>query len=384
MFLGKLATRTVLSASVAGAALLISSPALAQPPADPTEAAAAPAAEEADDVIVVTGSLIERAGFSAPTPTTVVGATELRQSAAVNLQQALNDLPQLRNSVSPSQSQANTSAGTAPVELRGLGLARTLTLVNGRRFIGDNNLNFVPTNLVQRVEIVTGGASAAYGSGAVAGVVNIILNDDLEGVSLGAQSGISTRGDGFRYRVDGSFGTRFADGRGHFMVGAEYVDDKGIGLAGKPERPWFGAGIVNIGNGQFEIRPNVNELAAAGQSSFLVARFSRDAFFLTFDAERETISGALGIDGSLGGNWKYSAYYSHGELKSHQQVYNSSIPGNFAKAINAVTNAGGQIVCAVNADAVTTNDDPACVPFNPFGDQAPSAAARAYVTGTQT
>ena len=73
MFLGKLATRTVLSASVAGAALLISSPALAQPPADSAEAAAAPAAEEAEDVIVVTGSLIERAGFSAPTPTTVVG-----------------------------------------------------------------------------------------------------------------------------------------------------------------------------------------------------------------------------------------------------------------------------------------------------------------------
>jgi outer membrane receptor protein involved in Fe transport len=505
MFLGKLASRTILSASVGSAALMAAGPALAQGPvgtAQADQAAAAPAAEEAgpDETIVVTGSRIERKGFTAPTPTTVFGATELKQSAAVNLQQALNELPQLRNSVSPSQSQANTSAGTAPVELRGLGLTRTLTLANGRRMVGDtNNLNFVPTNLVQRVEIVTGGASAAWGSGAVAGVVNIILNDDLQGLTLGGQSGISTRGDGFRYRVDGSFGTNFADGRGHFMIGAEYVDDKGIGISGKPERPWFGAGLVNTGTtaaGPFELRRDVNDfvaagqpltyggaiitgvlagkafspdgslhqvgpsdfmglygdnlivaspvkrvgayarasydvgsakiwadlaygrsevhqpflpdpangvlvlsisannaflnpqikqqLAAAGQTSFLMTRFSRDAFFLTFDAKRQNVQGTVGIDGSLGGSWKYSGYYSHGQLKSRQLVLNSSIPANFTKAINAVTSANGAIVCAVNADAVTTNDDPACVPFNPFGDGAPSAAARAYVTGTQT
>jgi iron complex outermembrane receptor protein len=501
MFLGKLATRTALSASVAGIALLIGSPAFAQVDAggaQPDQATAAPAAEEADEAIVVTGSRIDRAGFVAPTPTTVFGATELRQSAAVNLQQALNDLPQTRNSVSPNQSQANTSAGTAPVELRGLGLSRTLTLTNGRRMVGDsNNLNFVPTNLVQRVEIVTGGASAAWGSGAVAGVVNIILNDDLEGLSLGAQSGVSTRGDGFRYKVDGAFGVKFADGRGHFMIGGEYVNDEGIGISGKSDRPWFGAGLVSVGNGQLERRPDVNDfvaagqpltyggtiitgalagnafsqdgtlhrvgpgdfmglygdnlivgsplkrissyarasydlggakiwadlaygrsevnnqpflpdpangalvlsissnnaflnpqikqqLAAAGQTSFLMTRFSRDAFFLTFDGKRENVQGTIGVDGSLGGSWKYSAYYSHGQLKARQLVLNSSIPANLAKAVNAVVGANGQIVCAVNADAITTNDDPACAPFNPFGDGSPSAAARAYTSGTQT
>src|SRR3546814_4742177 len=88
-------------------------------------------------------------------------ALPICQAAAVNLQQALNELPQIRNSVSANQSIGNTTSGTAPVELRGLGTSRTLTLVNGRRFIGDNNLNFVPTNLVERVELVTGGASAA-------------------------------------------------------------------------------------------------------------------------------------------------------------------------------------------------------------------------------
>src|SRR4051812_5396417 len=268
MFLGKLATRSALSASAAGIALLAGSPAFAQPAAadQPNQTVGtAAAADDDDDAIVVTGSRIERAGFAAPTPTTVVGALEIKQGAAVNLQQSLNQLPQIRNSISANQSQANTSAGTAPVELRGLGLSRTLTLVNGRRFVGDNNLNFVPVNLVQRVELVTGGASAAWGSGAVAGVVNIILNDKLEGLTLGAQSGISTRGDGFRYGVDGSYGTSFAGGRGHFMIGAEYVDDKGIGISGKQDRPWFGAGLVSLGNGVFEIRPNVNDFVAAGQ-----------------------------------------------------------------------------------------------------------------------
>src|SRR5690606_29705777 len=78
-------------------------------------------------------------------------------------------------------------------------------------------LNFVPTNLVRRLDIVTGGASAAYGSGAVAGVVNIILDDKLEGLTLGADTGVSSRGDGMRYGIEGSFGALFAGGNGHVM-----------------------------------------------------------------------------------------------------------------------------------------------------------------------
>ncbi|WP_129791314.1 TonB-dependent receptor domain-containing protein [Sphingosinicella sp. CPCC 101087] len=486
MFLRQFARRNVLAASVAGIALCAASPAYAQ--------SAPAAADEADDpsgeeAIVVTGSRIERAGFDQPTPTTVVGGAEIQQSAQVNLQQALNELPQMRNSVSPNQSIGNTSAGTAPVELRGLESARTLTLVNGRRFVGDNNLNFVPTNLVERVELVTGGASAAWGSGAVAGVVNIILNEDLEGLSVGAQSSISSRGDGWRYAIDGSFGTHFAGGAGHFMIGAEYLKDEGIGIEGRRSRPWFGAGVVDIGGGQFEIQPDVNDLApisfggtvlsgafagqvfnpdgtlrpaqpsdffsiydtlivasplerlgsyarlsydigeatfwvdaaygrsdvnqpffpdpaspvlvfsvaannpflssqiqqqlaAAGEPSFLVGRFSRDTFLFQFDAVRETKEIAFGVDGSFGDGWRYDAHFSHGEVDSRQRFANSSIPANFLNAINAVE-VGGQIVCSVNADADPANDDPACVPFNPFGEDAASPEAIEYVRGTQ-
>jgi iron complex outermembrane recepter protein len=490
MFLRKLAHRTNLTASVAVIAIATAAPAMAQPASSTAEEAAT---TDSDEDILVTGSRIERAGFDQPTPTTVVGGTEIQESAQVNLQQALNELPQTRNSVSPNQSIANTTSGTAPIELRGLGIARTLTLVNGRRFVGDNNLNFVPTNLVDRVEIVTGGASAAWGSGAVAGVVNIILNDDLEGVTLGAQSGISYRGDGWRYSFDGSFGTHFAGGAGHFMIGAEYVKDEGIGIDGRRDRPWFGAGVVNIGNGQFEIQPDVNDLvalgqpitfggtiltgslagqvfnpggvlrpaqasdfigffdtlivgsplerlgsyarlsydigettlwvdaaygrsdvnqpflpdpanpilafgvsatnpflspeiqqqlAAAGEPSFFLARLSRDTFLLQFDALRETKEIAAGVDGSFGGGWQYDAHFSHGEVDSSQRFFNSSIPANFLRAINAVE-VGGQIVCAVNADADPANDDPACVPYNPFGEGAASPEARDYVSGTQ-
>src|SRR3546814_6326800 len=108
---------------------------------------------------------------------------------------------------------------------------------------------------------------------------------------------------------------------------------------------------------------------------------SRDAFRLRFDAQRETKEVAFGVEGSIGGGWTYDAHYSHGELDSNSRFYNSSIPANFLRAIDAVES-GGNIVCAVNADADPANDDPACVPFNPFGEGAPSADAVNYVTGT--
>ncbi len=200
--------------------------------------------------IIVTGSRIAKAGFDQPTPTTVVGEVELREGNRPNIQQVLNDQPQFRQTVTPQVSNGNTSTGTAPVDLRGLGTSRTLTLLNGRRFVGENNLNFVPTNLVQRVEVVTGGASAAWGSGAVAGVVNIILKNDLEGISVGGRTGISSRGDGAQYGFDASFGTHFAGGNGHFMIGADYIKDEGIPIDGRNLARWFGAGDVNNGNGQ--------------------------------------------------------------------------------------------------------------------------------------
>jgi outer membrane receptor protein involved in Fe transport len=186
------------------------------------------AASADGDEIVVTGTRIEKAGFDQPTPTTVIGEAELRQGQRPNLADVLNDSPQFRATTTPQVSPGNTSSGSAPVDLRGLGAGRTLTLINGRRFVGQNNLNYVPTGLVERVEVVTGGASAAYGSDAVAGVVNILLKKQVKGISIGGMTGISSRGDGRRYGVDLTAGTSFADGRGQLMISAEYVNDAPI------------------------------------------------------------------------------------------------------------------------------------------------------------
>lgn len=275
-------TRRILSVTTAGIALISAAPATAQPTpsAPPPPAAGAAAPNEVDEgAIVVTGSRIVRAGFDQPTPTMVLGDTEIRQAAKPNLQQVLADQPQIRNTVSPAGTIGNTASGTAPVDLRGLGIDRTLTLINGRRFVGNNNLNFVPTNLVQRVELVTGGASAAWGSDAVAGVVNIILNDDLEGISVGGQTGIYSRGDGFRYGFDASYGAHFADGRGHFMIGAEYVNEEGIGLEGRSDRPWYGAAVSPNEDGELELQPNIATLAPITYGgTFLSGPFAGQVF----------------------------------------------------------------------------------------------------------
>src|SRR3546814_5063316 len=173
----------------------------------------------------------------------VIGETELRQGARPTLQQVRNDQPQFRQTAAPQATLSNLGTGIAALDLRGLGISRTLTLLDGRRFAGENNLNFIPTGLVDRVEVVTGGASAAWGSGAVAGVVNILLKKDLVGVSVEAHTGISSRGDGARYGMDVAFGTAFAGGRGHFIFGAEYVDEKGV-LDRNSRRNLGSAGIV--------------------------------------------------------------------------------------------------------------------------------------------
>ncbi|RYD64201.1 MAG: TonB-dependent receptor, partial [Sphingomonadales bacterium] len=162
-----------------------------------------------------------------------------------NLAQVLNDSPSFRPTATPQVLVGNTGSGTAPVDLRGLGPNRTLTLVNKRRFVGNNNLNYVPMGIVERVEVVTGGASAAWGSDAVAGVANIILKDRVSGITVGGVSGISSRGDGARYGGDITAGTSFADGRGQIMFSAEYVKDESIPDRNSRDR-LGSAGIVRL------------------------------------------------------------------------------------------------------------------------------------------
>ena len=136
-------TISALSGSVlalAAASMATSAAAQVAPPSPSSDSPAEEAGAD-DTEVVVTGSRIERAGFDQPTPTTVVGAVEIRQGQRSNLQQVLNDQPSFRPTTTPQVSVGNQSSGSAPVDLRGLGSNRTLTLVNGRRFVGQNNLH---------------------------------------------------------------------------------------------------------------------------------------------------------------------------------------------------------------------------------------------------
>lgn len=223
--------------------------------ATPVWAQAAPDAPAPDakpaDGIVVTGTRVQRAGYNAPTPTTVVSATQIQAFAPSNIADYLNQLPQLLGSSSNhSQGIGSTNTtGANILNLRSLGPLRTLVLLDGHRMApsvitGSIDTNLVPQGLISRVDIVTGGASASWGSDAVAGVVNFVLDRKFTGLKLEVQGGISQYGDGANGLGSLTYGTSFADGRGHFEVNAEYNND-GTGDQAQ-SRKWFkGNKIVN-------------------------------------------------------------------------------------------------------------------------------------------
>ena len=183
-----------------------------------------------NQTILVTGSRIQRPTLSSPIPLTSVTPAELTDTGDTSLGDALNELPSLRTTFSQGNSTRFIgTAGLNLLDLRGLGISRTLVLVNGRRHItalpGDYiiDVNTIPVDLLERVDVVTGGNSAVYGSDAVAGVVNFVLKRDFEGISLKGQGGISSRGDRENVFAAGVWGTNFADGRGNVAVAAEYA-----------------------------------------------------------------------------------------------------------------------------------------------------------------
>jgi len=181
------------------ASLALMSPAFAQT-APAATAAADPAAEEAEtSVITVTGSRIARTGYDAPTPVSVVTEAELKAEPQANIGDYVNTLPSVRGSQSSSTnsgSLSNGQAGIATVNLRNLGAARTLVLIDGQRSVASSPVGLVdtqtvPQGLIKGVEVVTGGASSAYGSDAVAGVINFALNRDFKGFRAEYEFGIT-------------------------------------------------------------------------------------------------------------------------------------------------------------------------------------------------
>lgn len=543
-------------------ALVIPVVATAQTVAEPVKAAAS-----ADDegTIIVTGTRINRPNLTSAVPVTSLSAAELIGSTGnVSIGDSLNELPQLR----ATRTQANSTrfigtAGITALDLRGLGTARTLVLVDGRRLItatpGTNipDINDVPTDLIDRVDIVTGGNSAIYGSDAVAGVVNFVLKQNFEGFSGRAQGGLTSRNDRGTYFVDLTYGHNFAEGRGNVALSGEYVHEntltntqrdgqtgaltgtssfqltqnvganlnpsagalhpaesslgdnipdrtflRGLTNASFSEGGLFTAscpvvaaggesaaaftarrlvacsGIPNFGSSntlaQFGstyvfnpdgtlqrnpctadlrafgagncvgglgstlrltgflepgiTRKSVNFLAhyevspafvpyvsaryvrvdanQQGQPTFFTNTFNITNPFLTdqarnllqsiiapgqttfnasrFDIDfggrgeihrRDNYSALAGVRGTFNDDWKYDVSVNYGHLYTYYKTRGNVLRAQYANSINAVRNAAGQIVCAINQVTVT---DPACVPVNLFGNGQPSAAALGY------
>jgi len=471
--------------------------------------------------VVVTGSRIVRGGFEAPTPVSVVGADRIDERGVTNLGDLLNELPSFRATATPAASGLGTGLagyyGGRQLDLRGLGAVRTLVLVDGKRFVPSTTIstvdtNMIPASLLERAEVVTGGASAAYGSDAVAGVVNFILNERLDGVRSSVGYGQSSRSDNKTTSASLAGGTDILGGRGHFVGAVEFEKDDGVGTC--TVRDWCGEGWLNFGNTPAgtggrpanNILPDVNPSTISptgvinspgalhgisftpngtsrhfvygnpvnslfmvggeghGQDGYfegipivspterylaytrtkldftdsLVGRLdlsyghlighheggeyrstamtiSRDDPFLPVSADPTlnvpaimdangltqfklgknfadignphllTTNGVFravaSLNGKLAGSWTWDGYYQFGRNDFESDASNNVINANLARAVDAVGSSAAAAVCRVNADAVTTNDDPRCVALNPFGQQL-SPQAINYVTGT--
>ncbi len=234
--------------SEAGGELVAVDTALTPPPTQDTGADSVPS-----DDIVITGSRIVRDGYSAPTPVTVLGAADLAAQRPANVSDFVNQLPSIAQgstAANSSGSLSNGLAGINSVNLRGLGAGRTLVLLNGQRSVasavnGVVDVNTFPQDLIERVEVVTGGASAQYGSDAVGGVVNFILDEKYRGIKLAADTGITDRGDGHNYRFAATIGKSLAGDRLHLLASAEYYHQDGVATIA---RDWNDRGYFQINN----------------------------------------------------------------------------------------------------------------------------------------
>lgn len=498
-------------ASTASATALVMAAATA-----PAFAQAQPQAAAAVDEIVVTGTRVVRDGYQAPTPLTVVGIEELLQAPAENLADFVNDLPSVSNSTTPQGSSTSASSGTAGVNsinLRALGSNRTLVLVDGQRSVPSTlnsivDVNNFPQMLVERVDIVTGGASAAYGSDAVSGVVNFILDKDFTGLKGAVEGGLTTYGDGGNWKVTLAGGTPFANDRGHIIFSGEVADRSGINNVpgnrdwnnqgcyqiinpahtptnGAPERlnvcgtalsqatiggiitntalagtafgpggepyqfnygssrrdPWmiggewksnqfnnvqaldpaehrqgvftrvsydltdnvevFGqaawnytdsdgvvgyqfnqANIIIRSDNAFIPEAVRTQLVARGITQFNMGSMNGDLPLRRTDNRRYTTRYVVGINGdtdAMDTTWTWDAYYQKGITRTHESVVDITNNARLANASDAIRGPNGTIVCRINADASTTNDDPSCVPFNRMGTGVNSQAALDYL-----
>lgn len=458
------------------------------------------------DELIITGSRIARGALEQPTPITTINSAAIVQSGFSNAGDILNQYSQfgLGAGLSSNQAGYNTDAGATFLNLRGLGTNRTLVLVDGlRRVSGGSSssavdLSTIPANMIERIEIITGGASSVYGADAVSGVVNIILKHNAEGLELSARSGISSRGDNATESVSATYGQKLQD-RGEFTFGISW--NRETALAAE-RRPWdrsyncdfpnanvtasnpytniqyFGCRFPNttygsafyIGNTQYtvnqdgslrpvqngarplsylgtgggdgfnnqdflQLRPQFSVLASQlhfgydlgagiklsedvqfsytntwfpvqpafdygltidarnpyipaaalalmtqnGMTSLSVGRTDTDQRRFTRVNDRYTFDTVTRLDGRLGDDFKWMAFYDYGQHNNDSQFQNERIKSRYLQAIDVIAGPNGPN-CADPA-AVAAG----CVPLNLFGpDRATQEALNYFLYTSQT
>lgn len=489
----------------------------------------ASAQERAAEEVIVTGSRVSRSGFDTPQPVTAIDFEQIENLGLVNAGDIARTMPQN----TPYFSETNVGVGNFNVgaqlaNLRGLNPffgTRTLTLVDTRRVVPNSegsaiDLTLIPSMLVERMEVVTGGASAAYGSDAIAGVVNVILDKDLEGFKAQVDFSRTTENDGDDTHASFGFGTAFGEGdRGHLLVGAELQEQDSIGPCAT-NRDWCaeswaihtneefstGNGLPNFvvapdsklpptetglftptggvqqqftadgrdlmpfdpgrfsgfftrlgGDGSLSsyslsnVRPEIERRtlmaytsydisgsleffaevnssssdsvsdpangalgpvealiapdnaflspalqAAAPNGGILSRNYMPNLFSARNTTENDTLRLVTGLNGDLGSNWSWDAYYQYGENENHQRLFNNMV-GSFLYFVPTTYNFLGWALDAVVDPSDSSNivcratipGDPAfnplaagCVPLDLFGADPPDPAAIDYVYRT--
>jgi len=297
--------------------------------------------------IVVTSTRVQRSGYEAPTPTSVLGADEIAAKAPANLADFVNELPSLASTNTPRANIAFVSSGVVGINalnLRNLGENRTLILLDGQRVTASSltglvDINQFPQALVKRVDVVTGGASADWGSDAVAGVVNFVLDKEFTGLKAEFQGGATTYGDDRSLEGSLTAGTAFADGRGHFLINGEFAHNNGI--TGLGSRNWYnGAKIVpnpayvvtnGVGNGQPALLsvPHVGYTFTPG--GYIVDGPLAGTYFGPGGAplrlQQGPVSGYLYMQN--GGSWPYNDIGTSGDLDPELSRQNAFARASF-------------------------------------------------------
>ncbi|MFM1815994.1 MAG: hypothetical protein RLZ98_2689 [Pseudomonadota bacterium] len=261
------------------------------------EASASAADEETLAEVVVTGSRIARRDYVAQSPIVTATAEALSQSGAATLDNFLRQLPQFQPGTGEfSNNSAGGTIGQSNLNLRGLGAQRNLVLLEGRRLQTSDNtgaidINTIPSMAVGNIEVITGGASATYGSDAMSGVVNFRLRTDLKGLELSAQHSGTTDGDGHVDQFGVAWGGDYAQGRGKALLSAEYVERDGVAVR---DRPFFldtaASGFLPQGN----VNPDGTNLPSQAAVNAIFARYG-----ITTGVPARTGNFFLNNDGSL-------------------------------------------------------------------------------------